>query len=115
MNNFPIIFTNNSSIGLLDVRTMEFTRINKVNKGHPIYTKIKAPFNWYYQNNIMIIPDPIPNARPTWSKALFIDTQEIICHGSFVVFFHFEVYKDQLNVAKSLTLPEYGFLKKATS
>lgn len=61
----------------------------------------------------MIIPDPMPTTKLNWSKTLFIDTQEIECQGRFVAFFHFEVHKNKVNIAESLALPEYEFLKRA--
>lgn len=45
MNNYPIAFPSNLSIGLLDMNTMEFIRIEKVSEDHPLYMNIKAPFD----------------------------------------------------------------------
>lgn len=90
---------------------MAFTRINNVNEHHYIFKNITAPFDWYYHENIMVIPDPVFAPRKNWHEELFICEQSIECPGTFVAFFHFENYKDKLYYATSLTMPEFEHIK----
>ncbi|WP_071130173.1 hypothetical protein [Enterococcus timonensis] len=112
MNDDDIGFANNVSIGFLDVSTMELTRIDHVDENHFIFTRIQSSFDWFYQGDVMIIPDPVPTPRRNWNKIASVNGQEIECMGEFIVFFHFENIKGKLNFATSLSLPEFNHIKQ---
>ncbi|MGR3779137.1 hypothetical protein ACT1UG_26465 [Bacillus paramycoides] len=67
-------------------------------------------FDYYYINQILVIPDPIPVARVNWNKNIIINDLTVGCVGSFLAFFHFNLNQDII-YADSLTLPEYVFLQ----
>lgn len=110
MNDCRILFGSNLSIGVLDVLTMDFKRVENVNENHEIFKRIKPPFDWYYHDKIMIIPDIIPTPKEDWDKVVNVCGQEIECVGKFIYFFHFEII-DNGSHATSLTLPEYDHVK----
>lgn len=110
-NVFSIGFDFKNSIGYLDVEKMTFSRMDNVDREHFIFKNIQAPFDWYFHNEIMIIPDPILSPRKNWNKTIFIDNQEINCKGKFVVFFHFEKVREGIHFATSLTLPEFRYIE----
>lgn len=111
MNEDYIGFANKLSVGFLDVSSMELTRLDNVDQNHFIFTRIQTPFDWYYQNDIIIIPDPVPRARANWNKTVYVFDQEIECVGEFISFFHFEKIKE-MNYVTSLSLPEFDYIKK---
>lgn len=111
-NNLEISFPNSFSIGLLDVEKMQLHRVNNVNIHYWIFKHIEGPYEWYYHNSIMIIPDPIPCSRKNWNNNIFVGSQEIECNGEFIAFFHFEIKEHKLNVASSLTLPEFEHVRR---
>lgn len=110
-NDLSIVFQSKISIAYLDIEKMELSRIDKVDKNHFIYNHIKAPFDWYFHDSIMIIPDPKPAPRKNWNKTITVDGQIIECMGQYVVFYHYEQIGDLYNIASSLTLPEFDYIK----
>ncbi|KGX84136.1 hypothetical protein [Pontibacillus litoralis] len=106
-----ILFSHNISIGLLEVSTSKFSRLDNVGKDHVIFERIKAPFNWYFHDTIMVIPDPVSVARKDWNKKIFLCSQEIECQGEFIIFCHMNKKVDKIIQADSLTLPEYQHIK----
>jgi hypothetical protein len=107
INDLPINFMGDLSIGYLNVETMDFTWLNHINGNNTIYNHIQSPFSWYYHGDIMIIPDPIPSPRDNWNKILSIGPQHIECPGYYALFFHFQEITNKCNLATSLTLPEF--------
>lgn len=106
-DNLMIGFAATLSIGYLDVETMKLTRINNVKQNHFIFETIRSPFDWYYHESIMIIPDPAPVPRKNWNSNIYVCQQNIECNGKFIAFFHFKKYDGNMNYATSLTLPEF--------
>ncbi|GEQ62008.1 hypothetical protein VL4N_13860 [Vagococcus lutrae] len=115
MNNNDIVFNSNLSVGVLNIISMELTRIDGVNEKHEIFRRIVAPFDWYFHEEIMLIPDSKPMPKQNWEKVLYLCEQEIRCIGQFVYFFHFEILDNNINFVTSLTLPEYDHIKKGIS
>lgn len=113
MHDVSICFEADLSIGLFLVADKRLLRINKVNKRHPIFDNIKAPFDWYFKNNILIIPDPVPIASANWDNQVTFLGQNIECPGEFVAFFHYEQKRADGLIASALTLPEYDYVKSA--
>ena len=109
---YTIGFAYQPSIALLEIDTMEFDWIHDKKENNNIFDKLSKikNFDYYYMNNILIIPDPIPSPRLNWSKRVFIDNLEIECKGNFISFFHYEINKNFI-LADSLTFPEYLFVK----
>jgi hypothetical protein len=112
--NNVIFFASKKSIAYLDVETMELSRIDNVGANHFIFENIKAPFDWFFQDTIMIIPDPVPASRRNWNNVVRIYDQEILCKGKFIIFLHFEKMEGY-DFATSLTLPEYNYIKNGIS
>ncbi|MDL4842004.1 hypothetical protein [Aquibacillus rhizosphaerae] len=110
MNNLPVIFEKDISIGLLNVKTKQLKMIDSVDENHEVFKSIKPPFDWYYINRIMLIPEPMTGVREY--KPVFINGLEIECVGDFIACFHFKVYKGEVKIALSLLLPEFVYLKK---
>ncbi len=106
-----IAFAFEPSIGFLEIENMEISWLNNIDKNDEIFKRLNDGFDYYFFNNILIIPDPIPSPRLNWNKKISIkDKLEIDCNGQYISFFHFEK-NDNILFAKSLTLPEYIFLK----
>lgn len=108
-----ITFAFEPSIGFLEIENMELSWLNNISQNNKIFKRLNPNdgFDYYFFNNILIIPDPIPSPRLNWNKTISIkDKLEIDCKGKYISFFHFEK-NDNIIFAKSLTLPEYIFLK----
>lgn len=101
------------SIACLTIEDMELTWIHKIDKGHDIFQQFSSVegFDYYFINDILVIPDPVPSARVTWHRKIGINDLEIECRGSFLVFFNFNEVKEGIIFADSLTLPQFVFLK----
>lgn len=110
MNEYGIAFANKFSIGLLDLTTEKLIRLSDVNRDHEIFNRIQIPFDWFYQDEIMIIPDSVPTARINWSKDIYVNGQKIDCVGEFILFCHFDKI-ESMNFATSLSLPEFETIK----
>lgn len=115
MNNNDVLFGSNLSIGVLNVVSMEMERIDNVTKEHRIFNRIVAPFDWYFHDEIMIIPDVRPTPKKNWNKVVNVCEQEIECIGECIYFFHFEIVENKFNYVTSLTLPEFDHIRKGIS
>lgn len=107
-----IAFAYHPSIALLKIDTMEFDWITDTQENDKIFNQLSKvdDFDYYYINQILIIPDPIPLPRLNWSKKIIINNLEIECKGKFLAFCHYN-NNDNIIFANSLTFPEYIFLK----
>ncbi|WP_238907166.1 hypothetical protein [Clostridium sp. YIM B02506] len=107
-----IAFAYQPSISLLTIDTMEFDWITDTKETTKIFEQLSKvnDFEYYYINQILIIPDPIPSPRLNWSKKVIINNLEIDCNGRFLAFFHYNNNGNTI-FANSLTFPEYIFLK----
>lgn len=105
-----ILFLRDISIGLLEISTKKLSRIENVTSEHMIYENIVPPFDWFYHDSILIIPDPVLLPHENCNQKIYLSSQEIQCKGKSVVFFHMEE-KESYFIASSLTLPEYNKVK----
>lgn len=101
------------SVAILTIDDMELTWLPKIEEEHAIFKQLKMTneFDFYFINDILVIPDPIPVARENWNRKIGINDLEIECGGSWLVFFSFKEIKEEILLADSLTLPQYEFLK----
>lgn len=108
-----IAFAYQPSIALLKINTMEFDWITDIKENDKIFKQLSKvnDFDYYYINDILIIPDPIPSPRLNWSKKFLINNLKIDCKGKFLAFFHYNRYNENIIFADSLRFPEYIFLK----
>ncbi len=109
--NDNLVFSKKLSVGFLDISTMELSRKENINKDHLLFERIKPPFDFYYHDKILIIPDPIATARENWNKVVTVCNQKIACVGEFICFFHFDE-TEKVILVSSLTLPEYDHVKR---
>ncbi len=103
------------SIACLTIEEMELTWIHRMDKEHDIFQQLSSVdgFDYYFINDILVIPDPMPVAREKWNRKIGINGLEIECRGSFLVFFNFNEVKEGVIFADSLTLPQFEFLKSS--
>lgn len=107
-----IAFAYQPSIALLTIDNMSFNWITNTEENNKIFRQLSNvnSFDYYYINQILVIPDPIPSPRLNWSKKVLINNLEIECNGQFLAFFHYS-NNENIIFANSLTFPEYIFLK----
>jgi len=108
-----ITFAFEPSIVFLEIENMELYWLNNISQNNKIFKRlnINDGFDYYFFNNILIIPDPIPSPRTNWSKKILINNLEVDCKGKFLAFFHYNKYNENIIFADSLRFPEYIFLK----
>lgn len=108
-----IAFAFEPSIVFLELENMELYWLNNISQNNKIFKQLSKvnDFDYYYINEILIMPDPIPSPRLNWSKKILINNLEIDCKGKFLAFFHYNKYNENIIFADSLRFPEYIFLK----
>lgn len=101
------------SVGFLTFDDMELIWLPKIEKEHAVFQQLEKVdrFDFYFINDILIIPDPIPIARENRNRKIDVDSLEIECNGNWLIFFSFKETKKEILFAESLTLPQYEFLK----
>lgn len=111
-----LVFSNNISMVLLEIENMKLDWVNNVEKNNKIFDELNygikstGGFDYYYINQILIIPDPIPSSRLNWNKTIYIDNLEINCKGKYIAFFYYEE-KENFVLVDSLNFPQYRLLK----
>lgn len=107
-----IAFSHKPSIALLKIDTMELNWITDTKENDMVFNQLSKVdnFDYYYINEILIIPDPIPSPRLNWSKKIIVNTLEIECKGKFLYFFNYNNINNVI-LANSLTFPQFIFLK----
>lgn len=109
-----ITFAYKPSVAFLSIEDMKLTWLQEIEKGHFIFEQLAKGdgFDFYFINDILVIPDPISVAREKWNRKIVINSLEIECFGSWVVFFNFKELNTEMFFADTLSLPQYEFLKK---
>lgn len=112
-----IAFSNKPHIAImwLDVQNPELIWNNSVERNATFFTKIgemvKGGFDYYFINDVLIIPEPIPNSKQlNLIDGVYIEGIDIHAN-TFIAFFHITHKDDGIIFADSLTLPEFNYLK----
>lgn len=103
------------SVAYLTIVDMKLSWIHRMDKEHDIFQRLSSVdgFDYYFTNDILVIPDPVPVAREQWNRKIGINRLKIECRGSFLIFFHFNEVSEGIILADSLTLPQFEFLKSS--
>ena len=103
------------SLACLTIEGMALNWIHSMDKEHDFFRQLSSVngFDYYFINDILIIPDPLPVARERWNRKLGINNLIIEFRGSFIVFFSFNEVKKDFLLAGSLSLPQFEFLKSS--
>ncbi|MFT8322388.1 MAG: hypothetical protein ABF649_15960 [Bacillus sp. (in: firmicutes)] len=112
-----IVFSNKPHIAILwlNKHSPELIWSNYSERNSTVFTRldamVKEGFDFYFINNILIIPDSIVTGENLFNFT--IDGMDIHTPGEFIIFFHIsERLKNSGIVADSLTFPEFDYLKK---
>lgn len=106
-----LAFSRELSIGVLNCDTLELTRLNHVNQNHWIFKQFQVPFDWYWQEDILIIASQEVVPRPNWHKKIGLKNQEIECHGKYLFFFQYDKINEQMLHVTSLNLQRFEQIK----
>ncbi|MCZ0704200.1 hypothetical protein J2T56_002498 [Natronobacillus azotifigens] len=104
-----VVFSHKPSVGLLNIDTMELLWLQRVQEKHAIFSRIESGFDYYYLNDILIIPDP-RKTIPCLEKAFYLGDLKVDCEGEYILFFNFKLIENII-FAESLSLPSYKFIK----
>jgi len=105
-------FANHISCGILELQGFNFHWVNDVQATSPIYQHFLPPYDFFYHDRIIIIPDAIPAPHPYWSAAVDLHQQLITCPGTFIFFAHYQIFKNRVAYITSLTMPEFTILQR---
>ncbi|WEG73096.1 hypothetical protein [Vagococcus intermedius] len=111
MKETTLAFSNELSIGVLNCDTLELTRINHVKQDHWIFKTFQVPFDWYWQEDILIIASQRVVPRPNWHRKIYLEEQEIECYGKYLFFFQYHTINNQALLVTSLNLQRFEKIK----
>ncbi|MGE7935101.1 hypothetical protein [Viridibacillus arvi] len=111
-------FSNNPHIAImwLDAQNPELSWNHYVERNADVFTKIdemvKEGFDYYFINDILIIPNSISNSTQlNLVEGVYIEGLHIKVN-TFIAFFHIVQKDEGIIFADSLTLPEFNYLKQ---
>jgi hypothetical protein len=113
MNDTTIGFLREPHVAIvkLDEGVSEITWSNRTKRNSVIFTALKESFDYYFIDDILIVPDPTTYKKSNFHECL-IDGIHFQVSGSFIAFFNILKRTDKVIIGGSLTLQQYCFLKK---
>ena len=72
---------------------------------------LQAPFNYYRHDNLLIIPDPVPDAMREQGKKVVAFGMEIEVPGTFVMFMHVDDWDTKPIVVSEMSEEEYASIE----
>lgn len=112
-----IAFFNRPHIAIiwLDVQNPKLIWNHYVERKADVFNKlddmVKEGFDYYFINDVLIIPDPVSNSQQlNLVDRVYIDGLHIQAN-TFIAFFHIVQKEEGIIFADSLTLPEFNYLK----
>ncbi|WP_332238489.1 hypothetical protein [Sporolactobacillus sp. KGMB 08714] len=101
------------SAGCLILENMELVWQHQMDEKHKIFQQLSRveAFDYYFLDDILVIPDPVPVAKEKWNRKIGISNLEIECEGNFLVFFNCRKVEEGFIYADSLSLPQFQFLR----
>ncbi|QAA23526.1 hypothetical protein [Sporolactobacillus terrae] len=101
------------SAACLVLENMELVWLHRMDDEHEFFQQLSRvdAFDYFFIDNILVIPDPVPVAREKWNRKIGISNLELECEGKFIVFLNFRKVKKGFIFADSLKLPQFQFLK----
>lgn len=113
MNNTTFAFGINKIINRFDAHTQEFEQIPISRENFKTLTddNFSSEFNFYYQDNILIVPTSKLEPNQSWHKSLLVNKQIIEFNGRYIYFFNYKEVKENVLFITPLTLPQTELIK----
>ncbi|WP_239724964.1 MULTISPECIES: hypothetical protein [unclassified Mammaliicoccus] len=114
MNNKTFAFGINKIINIFDAHTLEFEQIPISQENFKILTDkyFSNEFDFYFQDNILIVPTSKLEPNQSWHKSLLVNDQVIEFNGGrYICFFNYKEVKENVLFITPLTLPQNELIK----
>lgn len=113
MNNTTFTFGINEITNRFDAHTMEFEQIPISNDNFKLLIDkyFSSEFDFYFQDNILIVPTTRLEPNQSWNKSLIVNDQVIEFNGRYIYFFNFQNVKENILFITPLTLPQTQLIK----
>lgn len=113
MNNIKFAFGINKLINRFDADTMKFEQIPISRENFKILTDeyFSSEFDFYFQDNILIVPATKLEPNQSWNKSLIVNDQVIEFNNRYIYFFNFKKVKENIIFITPLTLPQTQLIK----
>ncbi|MGO3048435.1 MAG: hypothetical protein ACTIDZ_00180 [Staphylococcus sp.] len=112
MNNTTFAFGINKIINRFDAHTQEFEQIPISRENFKTLTdEFPSEFNFYFQDNILIVPTSKLEPNQSWHKSLLVNKQIIEFNGRYIYFFNYKEVKENILFITPLTLPQTELIK----
>ncbi|STQ48399.1 Uncharacterised protein [Enterococcus durans] len=113
MNNTTFAFGINENINRFDANTMKFEQIPISRENFKILTDeyLSSDFDFYFQDNILIVPATRLEPNQSWNKSLILNDQVIDFKGKYIFFFNFRELENNILYITPLTLPQIELVR----
>mgnify|MGYP006961971834 CR=1 FL=1 len=113
MDNITFAFGINKLINKFDADTMKFEHIPISRENIIILTDeyFSSEFDFYYQDNILIVPATKLEPNQSWNKSLIVNNQCIVFNGRYIFFFNFKELENDILFVTPLTLPQIELIR----
>lgn len=113
MNNITFAFGLNTIIYRLNAHTMEFQQIPISRENFETLTEeyFSSEFDFYFQDNVLIVPVTKLEPNQSWNKSLIVNNQVIEFNGKYIFFFNFRDLENDIFFITPLTLPQIQLIK----
>lgn len=113
MNNITFAFGINKITNRFDAHTLEFEQIPISRENFKTLTDeyFSCEFDFYFQDNILIVPTSKLEPNQSWHKSLLVNKQVIEFNGRYIYFFNYKEVKENLMFITPLTLPQTELIK----
>lgn len=113
MDNITFAFGINNITNRFDAHTLEFEQIPISRENFKTLTDeyFSSEFDFYFQDNILIVPTSKLEPNQSWHKSLLVNKQVIGFNGRYIYFFNYKEVKENLLFITPLTLPQTQLIK----
>jgi hypothetical protein len=112
MNNTTFAFGINKITNRFDAHTLEFEQIPISRENFKTLTTDEYfSRDFYFQDNILIVPTSKLEPNQSWHKSLLVNKQVIEFNGRYIYFFNYKEVKENLLFITPLTLPQTELIK----
>lgn len=113
MDNITFAFGINKITNRFDAHTLEFKQLPISRENFKTLTDeyFSSKFDFYFQDNILIVPTSKLKPNQSWHKSLLVNKQVIEFNGRYIYFFNYKEVKPNLLIVTALTLPQIQLIK----
>lgn len=113
MKNKTFAFGINKIINRFNAHTMEFEQIPISRENFQTLTDeyFSNEFDFYFQDNVLIVPATKLEPNQSWNKSLIVNNQVIEFNGKYIFFFNFRELENDILYITSLTLLQFELVR----